>query len=176
MNTPSAGAEKGARWSVYLIPRLGSLLPRRQRRRKPVPREENDGNSGRVKRIGDCGLPGVPRCWSAFPHAAVVQAYSRRFFRRRVAVRFFAVSPKIPPPALFPERESCHSSVPPSPAHPPRGHQEQVKELIGIKESDTGLSQPSQWDLVSDKQMMQEEQPLQVRPSPGRPNPGSRIF
>ena len=41
-------------------------------------------------------------------------------------------------------------------------HLEKVKELIGIKESDTGLSQPSQWDLVSDKQMMQEEQPLQV--------------
>lgn len=41
-------------------------------------------------------------------------------------------------------------------------HQEKVKELIGIKESDTGLSLPSQWDLVSDKQMMQEEQPLQV--------------
>lgn len=34
--------------------------------------------------------------------------------------------------------------------------------MIGIKESDTGLSLPSQWDLVSDKQMMQEEQPLQV--------------
>jgi len=32
----------------------------------------------------------------------------------------------------------------------------------GIKESDTGLSQPSQWDLVGDKQMMQEEAPLQV--------------
>ena len=32
----------------------------------------------------------------------------------------------------------------------------------GIKESDTGLSPPSQWDLISDKQMMQEEQPLQV--------------
>ena len=31
-------------------------------------------------------------------------------------------------------------------------HQEKVKELIGIKESDTGLSLPSQWDLVSDKQ------------------------
>lgn len=30
-----------------------------------------------------------------------------------------------------------------------------MKELIGIKESDTGLSLPSQWDLVSDKQMMQ---------------------
>lgn len=41
-------------------------------------------------------------------------------------------------------------------------HQEVVKELIGIKESDTGLSLPSQWDLVSDRQMMQEEQPLQV--------------
>lgn len=41
-------------------------------------------------------------------------------------------------------------------------HQETVKELIGIKESDTGLSLPSQWDLVADKQMMQEEQPLQV--------------
>ena len=34
-------------------------------------------------------------------------------------------------------------------------YQEEVKKLIGIKESDTGLSQPSQWDLVADKQMMQ---------------------
>lgn len=34
--------------------------------------------------------------------------------------------------------------------------------FVGIKESDTGLAPPSQWDLVSDKQMMQEEQPLQV--------------
>lgn len=41
-------------------------------------------------------------------------------------------------------------------------HQDNVKELIGIKESDTGLSAPSQWDLVADKQMQQEEQPLQV--------------
>ena len=32
----------------------------------------------------------------------------------------------------------------------------------GVKESDTGLAQPSQWDLISDKQMMQEEHPLQV--------------
>ncbi|CAA2969410.1 26S protease regulatory subunit 7-like [Olea europaea subsp. europaea] len=32
----------------------------------------------------------------------------------------------------------------------------------GIKESDTALAAPSQWDLVFDKQMMQEEQPLQV--------------
>jgi len=40
--------------------------------------------------------------------------------------------------------------------------QNTVKELIGIKESDTGLSQPSQWDLIGDKQMMSEEAPLQV--------------
>ena len=37
-----------------------------------------------------------------------------------------------------------------------------VNEVSGIKESDTGLAQPSRWDLVSDKQAMQEEQPLQV--------------
>jgi len=41
-------------------------------------------------------------------------------------------------------------------------HQQTVKELIGIKESDTGLSPPSMWDLVGDKQMMSEEAPLQV--------------
>ncbi|KAF3659279.1 26S protease regulatory subunit 7, partial [Capsicum annuum] len=37
-----------------------------------------------------------------------------------------------------------------------------INDLCGIKESDTGLAAPSQWDLVSDKQMMQEEQPPQV--------------
>lgn len=37
-----------------------------------------------------------------------------------------------------------------------------INTLKGIKESDTGLSPPSQWDLVSDKQMMHREQPLQV--------------
>lgn len=37
-----------------------------------------------------------------------------------------------------------------------------VNEICGIKESDTGLGPPSQWDLVADKQMMSEEQPLQV--------------
>ena len=31
-----------------------------------------------------------------------------------------------------------------------------------MRESDTGLAAPSLWDLVSDKQMMQEEHPLQV--------------
>jgi len=37
-----------------------------------------------------------------------------------------------------------------------------VGDATGVKESDTGLAAPSRWDLVSDKQMMQEEQPLQV--------------
>lgn len=37
-----------------------------------------------------------------------------------------------------------------------------INELKGIKESDTGLAPPSQWDLVNDKNMMQSEQPLQV--------------
>jgi 26S proteasome regulatory subunit T1 len=38
---------------------------------------------------------------------------------------------------------------------------ETVKKLSGIKESDTGLSIPSQWNLVHDKQLL-SEQPLQV--------------
>lgn len=37
-----------------------------------------------------------------------------------------------------------------------------VNDICGIKESDTGLAAPSRWDLVSDKQAMQEEQPLQA--------------
>jgi len=37
-----------------------------------------------------------------------------------------------------------------------------VNESCGIRESDTGLAIPSQWDLVSDKQVMSEEQPLHV--------------
>ena len=35
-----------------------------------------------------------------------------------------------------------------------------VNEVVGIKESDTGLAQPSLWDLVADKQKLGE--PLQV--------------
>lgn len=41
-------------------------------------------------------------------------------------------------------------------------HLEKVTELTGIKESDTGLAHPGLWDLAADKQMMSEEQPLQV--------------
>lgn len=37
-----------------------------------------------------------------------------------------------------------------------------VDDLCGVRESDTGLAPPSRWDLVSDKQAMAEEQPLQV--------------
>lgn len=37
-----------------------------------------------------------------------------------------------------------------------------INKLIGIKESDTGLAPPSQWDLEGDKQMMKQEMPLQV--------------
>jgi 26S proteasome regulatory subunit T1 len=37
-----------------------------------------------------------------------------------------------------------------------------INDMIGVKESDTGLAQPSMWDTSADKQMMQEEQPLQV--------------
>jgi hypothetical protein len=43
-----------------------------------------------------------------------------------------------------------------------------VNDVCGVKESDTGLAPPSRWDLVSDKQMMQEEQPLQVKERQGR--------
>ena len=51
--------------------------------------------------------------------------------------------------------------------------QESVKELIGIKESDTGLSQPSQWDLVADRQRMQEEPSLSVARCTKILNPGT---
>lgn len=43
-----------------------------------------------------------------------------------------------------------------------------VNDVAGVKESDTGLAHPSRWDLVTDKQMMQEEHPLQVRVVVGR--------
>ncbi|OMJ70553.1 hypothetical protein SteCoe_31456 [Stentor coeruleus] len=37
-----------------------------------------------------------------------------------------------------------------------------IKAMAGVKESDTGLAQPSYWDLEGDKMMMQMEHPLQV--------------
>jgi 26S proteasome regulatory subunit T1 len=41
-------------------------------------------------------------------------------------------------------------------------HQQTVKYLKGVKESDMGLNPPNMWDLVGDRQMMQEESTLQV--------------
>jgi len=37
-----------------------------------------------------------------------------------------------------------------------------IEDAMGIKESDRGLAPPSQWDLNSDKQALQQEQPLLV--------------
>jgi 26S proteasome regulatory subunit T1 len=37
-----------------------------------------------------------------------------------------------------------------------------VNEMTGIKESETGLAPPSMWDIQGDKQMLQQELPLQV--------------
>lgn len=37
-----------------------------------------------------------------------------------------------------------------------------VNEIVGVKESDTGLAPPSMWDLNADKAALQGEQPLQV--------------
>ncbi|GAM28803.1 hypothetical protein SAMD00019534_119790 [Acytostelium subglobosum LB1] len=50
-----------------------------------------------------------------------------------------------------------------------------VNEICGIKESDTGIGPPSQWDLIVDKNSQQEEPPLQVARctkiiNPGTPN------
>lgn len=41
-------------------------------------------------------------------------------------------------------------------------HKQTVIDLVGVRESDTGLSQLSEWDIIGDKQMMQEEAPLHV--------------
>ena len=40
--------------------------------------------------------------------------------------------------------------------------EERIKTNQGIKESDTGLAPPHLWDVLGDKQRMQEEQSLQV--------------
>ena len=50
---------------------------------------------------------------------------------------------------------------------------DKINKLTGVKESDTGLSAPSQWDLAGDKQMMSEEQPLQVSRCTKIINPGT---
>ncbi|CAG9329325.1 unnamed protein product [Blepharisma stoltei] len=49
----------------------------------------------------------------------------------------------------------------------------EIAATTGVKESDTGLSQPSYWDLEGDKMMMQMEQPLQVARCTKIINPGT---
>ena len=84
-----------------------------------------------------------------------------------------STQPWLPPPwpPLLP---SCLSSPPLSQGVGPytraikkleKEIEEEVKktnELIGVKESDTGLAAPSLWDLRADEQMMKEEGFLQV--------------
>lgn len=38
-----------------------------------------------------------------------------------------------------------------------KGLNQKITELIGIKESDTGLALPAQWNLPADKQLMKEQ-------------------
>jgi hypothetical protein len=42
------------------------------------------------------------------------------------------------------------------------GELKKIGELVGVRESETGLAPQSSWDLHADKQMKQEEQPLHV--------------
>lgn len=39
---------------------------------------------------------------------------------------------------------------------------QRIRDLVGIRESDTGLLPTSQWDIVGDSQLMSQESPLQV--------------
>ncbi|MES1913720.1 MAG: 26S proteasome regulatory subunit 7A [Cercozoa sp. M6MM] len=49
----------------------------------------------------------------------------------------------------------------------------EIDKLRGIQESDTGLAPPSQWDVNSDQQMLQAEQPLRVARCTKIINPGT---
>ena len=40
------------------------------------------------------------------------------------------------------------------------GELKKISELVGVRESETGLAPQSMWDLQADKQMKQEEHPL----------------
>lgn len=41
----------------------------------------------------------------------------------------------------------------------------QVHAIVGVREASMGLAHPTRWDLVSDKQALQEEQALQASPA-----------
>ena len=44
------------------------------------------------------------------------------------------------------------------------GELKKISELVGVRESETGLAPQSMWDLQADKQMKQEEHPLREWP------------
>ena len=48
-----------------------------------------------------------------------------------------------------------------------------INQIVGIKESDTGLAPMANWDLVADKQTMQQEHPLQIARVTKIINPGT---
>jgi len=50
---------------------------------------------------------------------------------------------------------------------------QRIVNIQGIKESDTGLSMPSQWNIEADKQMMKSDPPLQVGRLTKIMNPGT---
>ena len=50
---------------------------------------------------------------------------------------------------------------------------QKITEMSGIKESDTGLAAPAQWNLAQDKQMMQREKSLMVGRCTQIINPGT---
>jgi 26S proteasome regulatory subunit T1 len=50
---------------------------------------------------------------------------------------------------------------------------QKITDMCGIKESDTGLALPAQWNLAMDKQMMKQEHPLQVGRCTKILNPGT---
>ena len=51
---------------------------------------------------------------------------------------------------------------------------QKITEMSGIKESDTGLALPAQWNLAQDKQMMQREKSLMVGRCTQIINPGTQ--
>eukprot|EP01069_Polyplicarium_translucidae_P001657 Polyplicarium_translucidae@DN1757_c0_g1_i1.p1 len=50
---------------------------------------------------------------------------------------------------------------------------EKINKLSGVRESETGLAPPAQWDLPADKQLLLESQPLQVARCTKILNPGT---
>eukprot|EP00923_Selenidium_pygospionis_P019726 GHVN01034386.1.p1 GENE.GHVN01034386.1~~GHVN01034386.1.p1 ORF type:complete len:132 (+),score=14.31 GHVN01034386.1:277-672(+) len=50
---------------------------------------------------------------------------------------------------------------------------QKIDKLCGVRESDSGLAPPSQWDLAGDRYVFNNEQPLQVARCTKIINPGT---